>query len=462
MISNEVFVSFITCRRKAFIKQTGQVGEEADIERVQLQLDKKYLGSGLDRFLAQQAVSEILRDPPSLEIAIQSRVRFVVGATALVGNLCSRLDLLERLDDGEKNAAMYAPVLFVRSNKVTKSDRLLLAFQALTFSHVHGAVPVVGKIIFGGEFRLVRVRLASLVDDVRRMVALIEADSAKASAPSLTLIRHCAACEFRKDCQAVAEQTDDLSLLRSLSEKEIQKQRSRGVTTLTQFSHAYQPGRRGKRQSEKARKHDAALQTLALREKKVYVMDAPSLVQPKVAIYLDVEGVPDRDFYYLIGLLVVEQGRSTFHSFWADNASQENVAWDRCLQVVESFSEYTLYHYGQYETRFLERMKERGREEVGTAIDHVLTRSCNVLSVIYSHIYFPTRSNGLKDVATLLGFRWSVEEASGLQALAWRLAWELEEKEALKQKLVRYNQEDCLALRAYPRTPAVRSVTIAN
>jgi hypothetical protein len=28
-----------------------------------------------------------------------------------------------------------------------------------------------------------------------------------------------------------------------------------------------------------------------------------------VAIYLDVEGVPDRDFYYLIGLLVVEQGR---------------------------------------------------------------------------------------------------------------------------------------------------------
>ena len=238
------------------------------------------------------------------------------------------------------------------------------------------------------------------------MVAIIEANSEKNAAPILTLNQHCAACEFRKDCRAVAEQTDDLSLLRSLSVKEIQRLRSRGVTTLTQFSHTYQPGRRGKRRSEKARKHDAALQALALREKKVYVMDAPSLAQPKVAIYLDVEGVPDRDSYYLIGLLVVEQGQITFRSFWADDASQENVAWDDCLQMIGSFSEYTLYHYGQYETRFLERMKERGREE-GTSIDQVLARSCNVLSAIYSHIYFPTQSNGLKDVGALLGFHWS-------------------------------------------------------
>jgi predicted RecB family nuclease len=446
MISNEVFVSFLSCRRKAFFKQAGQVGETADIERAQVQLDKTYVDAGLERFLAQQAVSEILRDPPSLETAIKSRVRFVVGATALAGNLCSRLDLLERQDDGERNAPTYAPVLFVRNNKVTKSDRLLLAFQILTLSHIHGAVPVAGKIICGGEFRLVRVRLASLVEVVRRMVAIIEVDSAKNAAPALTLNQHCAACEFRKECRAVAEQTDDLSLLRSLSEKEIQKQRSRGVTTLTQFSHTYQPGRRGKRRSEKARKHDAALQALALREEKVYVMDVPSLSQPKVAIYLDVEGVPDRDFYYLIGLLVVEQGRSTFHSFWADDASQEKAAWDGCLQMIESFAEYALYHYGQYETRFLERMKERGREK-GTAIDRVLARSCNVLSAIYSHIYFPTRSNGLKDVATLLGFHWSEEGASGLQALAWRLTWEARKEEALKQKLLLYNQEDCLALK---------------
>src|SRR5262249_26374247 len=106
------------------------------------------------------------------------------------------------------------------------------------------------------------------------------------AAPTLTLNRHCSACEFRKDCLALAEETDDLSLLRCLSEKEILAQRRRGVTTLTQLSYTYRPSRRGKRRARKGGKHDPALQALALREKKVYVMDAPVLPDPKVALYL--------------------------------------------------------------------------------------------------------------------------------------------------------------------------------
>jgi hypothetical protein len=73
---------------------------------------------------------------------------------------------------------------------------------------------------------------------------------------SLTLNRHCAGCEFRKRCLAVTERTDDLSLLRFLSEKEVHRQRARGVTTLTQFSHTYRPGRRGKHRPGNGRKHD--------------------------------------------------------------------------------------------------------------------------------------------------------------------------------------------------------------
>ncbi len=292
-----------------------------------------------------------------------------------------------------------------------------------------------------------RVRLDSLVEEVRRLVASIEADKKGEVVPILTLNRHCAACEFRNQCQAVAEQTDDLSLLRGLSEKEINKLRARGITTLTQFSHAYQPGRRGKRRSEKMRKHDTALQALALREKKVYVMDPPTLVRPEVALYLDVEGVPDQDFYYLIGLLVVEQERSTMHSFWADDVSQEKVMWAACRRVIETFPAYTLYHYGEYDKRFLERMKQHGNGEEGAAIDRILARSCNVLSAIYSHVYFPTRSNGLKDVAGLLGFKWTTEGASGLHSLAWRLTWEAGKEEVFKEKLLLYNQEDCYALK---------------
>jgi predicted RecB family nuclease len=394
-------------------------------------------------------LAEVVRNPPDLGGALSSRVRFIVGATLQEGKLCSRPMMLEHehLKRGEGNSVSYAPILFLNNEKVTKHDRLLLAFQALVISLVQGMMPEVGKIIHGSAFNVIRVKLAPLIEEVQRLVAQIEADSLEKAPPTLTLNRHCPACPFRQECLQAAEQTDDLSLLRSLSEKEITALRSRGVTTLTQFSHTYRPGRRGKRRAERARKHDPALQALAMREKKVYVMDPPEMVAPKVALYLDVEGVPDRDFDYLLGLLIVEQRKSTFHSFWADDAAGESAAWGACLGVIEGFPEYALYHYGEYEKRFLERMKERGGEEAGGAIDRLLARTCNVLSAVYSHVYFPTRSNGLKDVAGVLGFRWSVAGVSGLQALAWRLHWESGKEDSLKEQLLLYNREDCAALK---------------
>ena len=71
----------------------------------------------------------------------------------------------------------------------------------------------------------------------------------------------------------------------------------------------------------------------------------------------------------------------------------------------------------------------------------------NVLSVIYLHVYFPVYSNGLKDIAGHLGFRWSDPEASGVQSVVWRRRWEQTSSAALKEKLVTYNLEDCEALR---------------
>ncbi len=49
-------------------------------------------------------------------------------------------------------------------------------------------------------------------------------------------------------------------------------------------------------------------------------------------------------------------------------------------------------------------------------MDQVLKAQVNVLSLVYSHLYFPTYSNGLKDVGRCLGFSWSEEEAPGSRA----------------------------------------------
>jgi predicted RecB family nuclease len=448
MITDETFGAHLHCGRKAFLKATGAAGEQHDIERVRTDLDGAYSRRALESYLARYGEGDIVRSPPSLEAAIGEGPRIIVDATATAGNVQSRVQLMERVEyQGEKAVATYAPVMFVRNHKITQQDKLLLAFQAHALTAVLGALPAEARIVHGEERRILRVKIEPLVEKVRGLIDQIEADLGRDSPPTLTLNGHCNECEFRDACRRVAKATDDLSLLRGLSGKEVEKLRGRGIVTVAQLSHTYRPGRRGKRRVGAARKHDPALQALALRERKVFVLDRPPMPAPRVALYLDIEGVPDRDFYYLIGLLVVEDGRATSYSFWADDPTQEKASWQACAKVVEGFQDYTVYHYGRYEQGFLHRMRQSSDEDETTAIDHFRSKCCNVLGVIYSHFYFPTHSNSLKDIGGLLGAGWSSVNASGLQSLAWRLAWESGPEEPLKQQILVYNQEDCLALR---------------
>jgi predicted RecB family nuclease len=449
VITNDIFLSHLNCERKAHLQAAGLSGERSDFEAVQLGLDRVYQQQALAAFLGRYGQAEILRDPPSLDAPLRGQHRVIVNATAEADGVRTRIHALERVGEaGSRNAPAYAPVLFVRNEKVTRRDKLLLAFNALALSAVQGGLPPVARIVHGSGQKVLRVKVEPLLGEVRKLLEEIRALRAEANPPRVTLNGHCNVCEFRTACRRVAEEADDLSLLRGMSQQEVERHRQRGITTVNQFSHTYRPGRRGKRRTGKARKHDHALQALAIREKKVYVLDSPAVPQAGVAVYLDIEGIPDRGFEYLIGLHAVKDGVCTEHSFWADDPGQERAIWADCLRVVEGFGDYTLYHYGGYESRFLDRMKRSAASsEEAAAVERIQARSCNVLAAIYSHVYFPTWSNGLKDVGTFLGARWSAADASGVQSMAWRLSWESNRDEATKRLLLTYNREDCVALR---------------
>jgi predicted RecB family nuclease len=414
MITNDVLLDFLHCRRKACLKASGSCGVPADIEMVQIDRDRVYRQQASKAFLDPIPECDIIRDPPALEAALRSRPRVIINATAEGDGMCSRIQALERIEAlGARKSACYAPVLFLKDNKVTRSDKLLLGFNALALFSVQGVMPPVAKLVHGSDYRILRVKLEPLMGEVKKLMSSIQASLIGSHIPRVSLNGHCNLCEFRDACRKLAVEADDLSLLRGLSQKEIEKQRSRGVTTVTQFSYAYRPGRRGKKQSGKARKHDKALQALAIREKKVYVLETPTVPRGKAALYLDIEGIPDRDFHYLIGLVAVVDGRCETYSFWADDRTQESAIWDACSRVIRRFEDYTLYHYGRYELRFLDRMRRSTDEDGVAAIDRIRARSCNVLAAIYSHIYFPTWSNGLKDVGAFLGARWATAPCVG-------------------------------------------------
>src|SRR5262249_25401499 len=138
--------------------------------------------------------------------------------------------------------------------------------------------------------------------------------------PRLMLNGHCQVCEFRQRCRKQAEDADDISLLGGLSAKEAAALNGRGIFTVAQYSYTFRPGRI-KRLA--GRKHDHSLQALAIREKTVYVAKRPELPDGKASLFLDVEGLPDEGFYYLIGLTVLDGDSRRHLSFWADGAAEE-------------------------------------------------------------------------------------------------------------------------------------------
>src|SRR5262245_59376971 len=125
--------------------------------------------------------------------------------------------------------------------------------------------------------------------------------------------------------------------------------------------------------------------------------------------------------------------------------ADESRLFDQLLELLQQYDDVRIYSYGSYEAAWLKRMRKHARRKAHA--DQVLARTSNVLAVIYRHVYFPVYSNGLKDVARHLGFAWTEQDASGLQSLVWRAAWEKTREAVLTAKLRRHSLDDGSGLR---------------
>jgi predicted RecB family nuclease len=474
-ITSPLFDAFLKCATKCHLRSLGETGsgnEYAEWVRSQEESCQREAARAL-----QETVPETERvvAPPATENLKAAQWRLAVDLVAQTPDrsadspvresrpneetrglggprseqlLESRLHAVERVpSEGRGKPAQFVPIRFVFRNKLTKDDRLLLAFDALVLSQVLGRAVSFGKIIHGDDHATLKVKTSALVGEVRKRVEKMAALLSSPSPPDLVLNRHCGECEFQARCRKIAVEKDDLSLLARMSAKERQKLRSKGIFTVTQLSYTFRPRRRPKRQRDKREKYHHSLKALAIREKKIHIVGSPELKIEGTPVYVDVEGLPDRDFYYLIGVLIGSGESAVQHSLWADTVADEGKIWREFLGILEAVEKPVLIHYGSYETDFLKMMGERhGRPAENSDVAKAIETSVNVLSVVFAQIYFPTFTNGLKDIAGFLGFKWSEAEVSGLQTIIRRHTWENAASRELRQKLITYNAEDCQAL----------------
>jgi predicted RecB family nuclease len=457
LVTSELLSDFIECRYRAYLKISGANGQKSDVVNASERLRESYHSQAREHLLrAYHDEGKQVRTDVGLSVVLANRCDLAIDVTATDSTASVRFDaLMAAPGNATQSQPDYIPVVFVNNEKVSKEDELRLALCASVLIRWHACRPSFGRILHGSDFRTKKVKLDRALKRADKALEQIRAlDERPSEPPPLHLNAHCPTCVFRSGCRAAAIAKDDISLLRGITEKEIVKLRNKGIFTVTQLSYTFRPRRNSKRSNPRTIKYYHALKALALREKRIYVVGKPALTIAGTPVYLDVEGVPDRDFYYLIGLRI--PGAAVVQrSLWADDRTDEESIWREFLQIIRNIENPQLLYYGSYETAFLRRLQKRygaASEEAHSVVQGLMKSAQNILSVVYGRIYFPTYSNGLKDIASYLGYRWSMEEPSGQQSLALRQEWELTGSESAKQALINYNSDDCAAAEAVVKT----------
>ena len=450
-ITPALFEAYLKCPTKCWLRANAESSSGGPYpEWVKAQNDS-YRLIGTQRWAAKFLNDEVVLSPDMADFKV-SRWRFA-SSLAVQGRMdcCaleSEIHALERMpaEDLQK-LSEFIPMRFVFTNKLSEDDKLVLAFDTFVLSRSLGFEFRVGKIIHGDDYIALNVKTSVRTREVQKCLEAIAMLLSNPAPPDLILNRHCAECEFQTRCRKLAIEKDDLSLLESMTEKERRKLRSKGIFTVTQLSYTFRPRKQGRRSANKEEKHHHALKALAIREKKIHIVGSPDLKLEGTAVYLDVEGLPDRDLYYLIGARVRCGDLVRQHSLWAENTSEEKDIWNKFLGILATVPNPMLVHYGSYEKSFLKRMCERyGGAVADSIVDQTLKSPLNLLSFLFCKIYLPTYSNRLKDTAAYFGATWRSPTITGIQTIALRCQWERTRSVRLKESLLAYNQDDCAAL----------------
>jgi predicted RecB family nuclease len=462
-ITATVFAAFLKCPTKAHLLEIGEPPPSTFFADMEVSISSMYKAAAKQRLRVGAEVADLL-DFGQLwrSLDYETITHDVDCETAIYDFALPPRRPGGRQPQKLKPSGTFVPVLFLPWDKAGLSDSLLLCFGALALSQATGILADTGTLIYGEGHRRKTVKIRDHVARTRQIIEAIGATCRSGDPPPLILNRHCAVCDFQPRCRRLSIERDDLSLLTAMTGKERVKNNAKGIFTITQLSYGYRPRRRkrakldAERSAESAKRaipaarNDHKLKALAIKKNQIHVVGVPSLKFEGVPTFLDVEGMPDRNFYYLVGLRFESGGEQVERSFWAHGLDGERVIWENCLQTLKAIGNAQIVSYGAYETRYLRQMRERyalASDDV-EFVNRLIETLVNLVGCIYSKVYFPTFSNSLKDVGRYLGFEWAWQRASGSATPLLRRAWELGADDGLKRELIGYNMDDCRAAAA--------------
>ena len=167
-ITAELFGAFLQCPTKCWLKPIGEQGAgNPYAEWVQAQ-NESYRVAGIDRLRSSAMPGESVTSPPADGLK-EAKWRVALDVVVKTADLESRVHGVERVpSEGRGKPAQFIPVRFIFRNKLTKEDKLLLAFDALVLSGLLQRDLGIGRIIHGDDHTTLKVKTSGLAAEARK------------------------------------------------------------------------------------------------------------------------------------------------------------------------------------------------------------------------------------------------------------------------------------------------------
>jgi predicted RecB family nuclease len=248
-ITRDIIESYLNCKYKGHLKLAGGSGTFSDYEATTRAERTTSREQAITTLVARFGKGDAYRGTLLTAASLKQAAPLLADADLEDDGRSLRIDALKQAGGAsELGDYHYLPVLHIHGNKVGRREKILLAVFGLALARVQGLRPAEGRVASGPEARLGKVCLdAKLYRQAEQVLGELGALQAGSQTPRLTLNRHCQVCEFRQACHARAVKDDDLSLLRGMSEREVNRQNSKGIFTVRQLSYTFRVRRRSKR-----------------------------------------------------------------------------------------------------------------------------------------------------------------------------------------------------------------------
>jgi predicted RecB family nuclease len=287
----------------------------------------------------------------------------------------------------------------------------------------------------------------------------------------------CKLCHWYSHCKQTVIATDDLTMVAELgrSRRDVMAAEIPTVHALAACDPEHYLN--GKKTvfagigPDSLRKFQARAELLITPNARPYLKEPVTLPIAEKEVYFDIEADPMRDVVYLHGFVERLFGRpdtARFVPFFAAGVSleQETGVFAQAWAYLQArLADSTIYYYSKYERTAYKKLAEKCPGVCSVeAVEETFALSAMVdlyTDVVKKSTEWPCYDQSIKTLAQFLGFRWRDTHPSGAASIEWYSRWIESGDPAIRQRILDYNEDDCLATGVVVdgvRTFAVRGV----